>query len=358
MMASKAPGADLKKAKDVAEQVMADVSGMALGALCFIGDRLGLFKAMGDGSELTVAQLAARCEIKPRYAREWLDAMVAAGYAQYRPAERTYWLTPEYAMVLADENSPLFVGGYFALVQGAASVATKVAEAFKNGGGVDQKEYPPWFYEAVERNSRVRYRHKLLSKWLAALPGASAALQAGGLVADVGCGGGHAAIVIAQGFAKARVIGYDVHAPSLERARQNAAAAGVSDRVSFELDDGSHLPAATFDLVTTFDVVHDSVDPLGLLRAIRRALKPQGIYLMQEIKLSGEPQDNVGRLGKIGYSMSTLYCMTTSLAHDGAGIGVAMGEVKARELATAAGFGVFNHLPVEDDFAVLYELRP
>src|SRR5579875_1058792 len=356
-MPSQAPVVDLKKAKDAAEQVMGDVSGMALGALCFIGDRLGLFKVLADDGELTVEQLAARCEINPRYAREWLGAMVAAGYAQYRPADHTYWLTPEYATVLADENSPLFVGAYFALVQGAASVAPRVAEAFKNGGGVAQTEYPPWFYEAVERNSRVRYRHKLLSKWLAAVPGAMAALQAGGLAADVGCGGGHAAIMIARGFPKARVIGYDVHAPSLERARQNAAAAGVNDRASFELDDGSHLPAATFDLITTFDVVHDSVDPLGLMRAIRQALKPAGSYLMQEIKLSGEPQDNIGRLGKIGYSMSTLYCMTTSLAHDGAGIGVAMGEVKARELATAAGFSAFIHLPVEDDFAVLYELR-
>lgn len=357
-MASNAPVVDMKKAKEVAEQVMGDVSGMALGALCFIGDRLGLFKALMEGGELTVAQLTARCGLNPRYAREWLGAMVAAGYAQYRPGDGAYWLTPEYATVLADENSPLFVGAYFSLVQGAASVAPKVAEAFKNGGGVSQKEYPPWFYEAVERNSRVRYRHKLLSKWLAAVPRAVAALQAGGLVADVGCGGGYAAIIMAQGFPTARVVGYDVYAPSLERARQNAAAAGVSGRVSFEVDDGSHLPARTFDLVTTFDVVHDSVDPLGLMRAIRQALKPEGTYLMQEIKLSGEPQDNVSRLGKIGYSMSTLYCMTTSLAHDGAGIGVAMGEPKARELATAAGFGTFTRLPVEDDFAILYELRP
>ena len=128
--------------------------------------------------------------------------------------------------------------------------------------------------------------------------------------------------------------------------------------MSFEAANGSAIPAASFDFITTFDVVHDSVDPVSLMSAIRRALKPDGTYLVQEINISDAVQDNIRPMGKMVYSVSTLYCMTTSLAHGGAGIGAAMGEPKARELAAAAGFSRFTRLPVKDDFAVLYELRP
>ena len=131
-----------------------------------------------------------------------------------------------------------------------------------------------------------------------------------------------------------------------------------SDRVNFEVTNGTKLPRQAFDFAATFDVVHDAVDPVGLMGAIRRALKDDGTYLVQEINLSGELGDNLRPLGKMAYSVSTLYCMTTSLAHGGAGIGAAMGEPKARELAAAAGFSHFARLPIQDDFAVLYELRP
>ncbi len=244
------------------------------------------------------------------------------------------------------------------MAQAAVTVAPKVAEAFAKGGGVPQSEYPPSFFEAAERNSRTRYQHKLIRKWLPAMPQVIEVLNAGGRAADVGCGGGRAAIMIAQAFPKARLVGYDVHPPSIERARRNAQEAGVADRVTFEVGNGTDLPADAFNFVTTFDVVHDSVDPVGLMRGIRRALKADGTYLVQEVNVSDKVGENLRPMGKMVYSVSTLYCMTTSLAHHGAGIGVAMGEAKARELAASAGFSRFTRLPVKDDFAVLYELRP
>ena len=164
----------------------------------------------------------------------------------------------------------------------------------------------------------------------------------GGVAADVGCGGGRAAIMIAKAFPKAHVFGFDLHAASIERARRNAAAAGVADRVTFEVTNGSTAARPAFDFVTTFDVVHDAVDPVGLMGSIRRSLKHDGTYLVQEINVSAEVGENVKPLGKMTYSVSTLYCMTTSLAHGGAGIGAAMGEPKARELAAAAGFSHFR----------------
>jgi len=349
---------DLEKAKQVAQTVVGDVATVVHGALCYIGDKSGLFKAMMDAGPLTVAQLASKAQLNERYVREWLGAMAAAQYVEYDPKAETYLLGPEYAAALADENSPFFIASYFQMAQAAVTVAPKVLEAFKNGGGVSQAEYPQSFFEAAERNSRTRYQHKLLRKWIPAMPQVVESLKAGGRGADVGCGGGRAAIMIAQAFPQARMTGYDVHAESIERARRNAQAAGVGDRVTFEVANGSKLPERAFDFVSTFDVVHDSVDPVGLMSGIRRALKSDGTYLVQEVNVSEKVGENLRPMGKMVYSVSTLYCMTTSLAHGGAGIGVAMGEPKARELATAAGFSRFTRLPIPDDFAVLYELRP
>ena len=349
---------DLEKAKEVAQTVIGDVATMLHGALCYIGDRLGLFKAMAAAGPVTADQLAVKSGQSERYIREWLGSMAAAHYVEYDPATATYSLPPEYAAALADEASPFFIGSYFQMAQAAVTVASKVADAFTSGKGVTQAEYPPEFFQAAERNSRTRYEHKLLRKWLPAMPQVVAALQAGGTAADVGCGGGRAAIMIAQAFPKARVTGFDIHAESIERARRNAEAAGVADRVTFEVANGTALPQHGFDLVSTFDVVHDSVDPVGLMRGIRGALRPEGTYLVQEINISGDVKDNIRPMGKMVYSVSTLYCMTTSLSHGGAGIGAAMGEEKARELATQAGFSKFTRLPIKDDFAVLYELRP
>ncbi|HVA80640.1 MAG TPA: methyltransferase domain-containing protein [Candidatus Binataceae bacterium] len=348
---------DFDKAKRAAQQITGDVSTCVHGALCFIGDRLGLFKAMKESGPVTSDELAAKTGLSERYLREWLNAMAAAQYIAYDPPVRRYHLTPEYAMVLADEESPFFAGSYFQMVQGVMMVAPKVADAFRTGKGVTQAEYPPSMFEGSERNSFPRYKHKLISKWIAAMPEVVECLKAGGTAADVGCGGGRAAILIAQAFPKARVFGFDLVERSIERARRNAQAAGVADRVTFTAGDGGGLPESKFDFVSTFDVVHDAVDPVGLMTAIRRSLAPGGSYLVQEINVSSKPEENHRPLGKMVYSISTMYCMTTSLAHGGAGIGAAMGEVKARELAEQAKFTHFNRLPIDDDFAVLYQLR-
>jgi 2-polyprenyl-3-methyl-5-hydroxy-6-metoxy-1,4-benzoquinol methylase len=349
---------DLEKARRIAQAVVGDAAAAMHSALCYIGDRLGIFKAMKDAGGLTVEQLATRTGLSPRYLREWLGAMAAAGYVDYDRGAQSFALGPEYAAALADEDSPFFVASYFQLAQAAMTIAPRVAEEFATGGGVTQAEYPPWLFEAFERNSGTRYKHKLLRKWLPLMPQVVAALDAGGTMADVGCGGGRAAIMIAQAFAKVRVVGLDLHRESIERARRLAGKSGLSERVSFEVGDGSGLEAGKFDFISTFDVIHDAADPAALLRSIRRALKNDGTCLVQEINVSHELSDNLSQLGKMAYSISTLYCLTTSLAHHGAGIGIAMGEPKARELATAAGFSRFQRLPIKDDVVVLFELRP
>jgi SAM-dependent methyltransferase len=351
------PQVDWNKVKNFSKQVSTDIGAAMLGAMSYIGDRLGIFKALADGAAVTSAELAEKTGLSERYLREWLGAMTAAQYVAYDTATRKYSMPPEHAMILAREESPFFMGGFIQGIIPNLSVTPQVMRAFRDGKGVSQSEYPPETFESMERSSAGMYRNQLIRKWLPTMPEVVKTLEAGGSARDVGCGSGRAAIALAQAFPKAKIFGFDAHAGSLERARNNAKAAGLGDRIKFEVVDGTRLPEAEFDFISTFDVVHDSVDPTGLLRSIRRALKPGGTYLMVEVNVSARLEDNINPMGRMMYSMSTLYCMSVSLAGGGAGIGACMGEDKARELVREAGFTQFRRLPIDDLFSALYEVR-
>ncbi|HUO03975.1 MAG TPA: class I SAM-dependent methyltransferase [Candidatus Binataceae bacterium] len=356
-MANEKTQLDWDRVKAFSMQVGMDISATMLGAMSYIGDRLGIFRALADAGTVTSAQFAERTGLNERYIREWLSAMAAGGYITYDPAAKTFTMPPEHAMVLAREDSPFFSGGFIEMIVPNYSSIPRVMESFRKGGGVSQSEYPPETWEGIERVTAPMYRHHLVQQWLPAMTDTVARLNGGGTALDVGCGCGRAAIAIAQGFQNAKVAGYDAHLGSIERARANAKAAGVADRTAFEVVDCAKLPAAKFDLITACDVVHDSVDPDGLLRSIRGALKPGGAFLMVEMNVSSKLEENLNPMGRLLYSVSTLYCMTTSLAHGGAGIGACMGEARARELASAAGFTKFRRLPIDDMFSALFELQ-
>src|SRR5689334_6923196 len=353
---AKATSLDHAKVEKFVERVVDDVGTALRGGLCYIGDKLRIFKAMAATGPVTVEELARHTGLNSRYLKEWLGAMVTATYIEYNPETGRYLLPPEHAAPLADETFPYFVGGFLEMIVPAVTVAPKVAEAFRTGKGVDQNEYSPEMFESIERGTAPWYRNQLIQKWLPTMPHVSQALAAGGSALDVGCGSGRACIALSKAFPKAQVFGYDYHALSIGRAIANADAEGAN--VHFHVVDCVNLPAGKFDFVTTFDVVHDAVDPVGLMKSIRGALKKDGTYLMLEMNCSPRLEENANPIGRFLYSVSTLYCMTTSLAHDGAGIGTAMGEPKARELAAQAGFREFRRLPIDDPFSLLYELRP
>jgi SAM-dependent methyltransferase len=356
-MAEDAKETDWGQVKEFAGVMVNDLGAALQGALSYIGDRLGIFKAMAGAGPVTSSELAERTGLDERYVREWLGAMTAAKYIAYDPASARYSMSAEHAMILADESSPFYMGGFIQMLVPHVSMAPKLMEAFRNGKGVPQSEYPPEVFEAIERGTAPMYNHHLVAKWIPAMPQVVECLNGGGTALDVGCGSGRAVITLAVAFPKSRFFGYDAHPGSVERARANAKAAGVSDRVTFDVVDCTKLPSQEFDFISTFDVVHDSVDPAGLLSSIRNALKPDGTYLMLEMNVSNRPEDNINPLGRMMYSASTLYCMTVSLAHGGAGIGALMGEDKARELASGAGFTRFRRLPIKDAFSALYEIR-
>ncbi|MGH2947503.1 MAG: class I SAM-dependent methyltransferase, partial [Solirubrobacteraceae bacterium] len=305
------------------------------------------------------AELAERAGVSERYAAEWSRGLAAAGYLAHDPASGRYALPPEHAPVLAQEGGPTFLGGGYQLVPAAAAQVERLAHAFRTGGGVAQDDYDPDLWDGMQRFTGTWFENLLLGEWLPARPQLERKLERGCDVADVGCGAGRALLKLAHSYPRSRFVGFDNLDAQIERARQNAERAGIADRVRFEpLDAVGGLPGR-YDIVTTFDVVHDAVDPRGLLRAIRAAVKHDGSYLMLEINCADHHEDNAGPLAALFYGFSVFYCMTTSLAHGGEGLGTCgMPEAKVRELCTEAGFATVERVPIENPFNALYEIRP
>jgi SAM-dependent methyltransferase len=352
------PTIDQAKTQAFLGKVLSDTSGMTTTILASIGDRLGLFTHLAYGPA-TGAELANRAEINERYTREWLGAMASAGYVEYDPASQRFTLPAEHLPVLAEEQGPLFFGGLHQMLVGMVGPLNQVIQAFQHGGGVPQSAYDHNMWNGLERFTAGWFEHLLIPVWLPALPEVQAKLERGVLVADVGCGRGKALIKLAQAFPRSHYVGYDSFAPTIAEATAHAQAAGVADRVHFEHRDASTGLPEQYDVITTFDVVHDAIDPRGLLRAIRRALRPDGRYVCLDINCAERLEGNAGPLGGLFYGCSVLYCMTTSLSGQGEGLGtVGLPEGKLRELCLEAGFSSVRRVPLENPFNNLYEIQP
>jgi len=349
---------DQAKTEAFLGKVLSDTSGLTTTIMASIGDRLGLFKQLAQ-APATSAQLAARAEINERYAREWLGAMASAGYVAYDPASQRFTLPAEHLPVLAQEGNPIFFGGIHQMLAGMVGPLNQLVDAFQHGGGVPQSAYDDNMWDGLERYTAMWFENLLIPEWIPAMPDVQAKLEQGVLVADVGCGRGRALIKLAQTYPRSRYVGYDVFAPAIERAAQNAQAAGVADRVRFEQRDVSTGLPEQYDVITTFDVIHDAIDPRGLLRTIRQALRPDGSYVCLDINCAEHLEGNAGPLGSLFYGFSVLYCMTTSLSGHGEGLGTAgLPEGKLKELSLAAGFSNVRRVPLENPFNNLYELQP
>ncbi len=348
---------DQAKTEAFVGKVLADTAGLAVTAMSSIGDRLGLFKSLAEQGPATSAELADRAHINERYAREWLGAMACAGYLAYDPLSQRFTLPLEHVPVLAQEGGPVFFGGVQEEMVGLVGPINQLMQAFRSGDGVPMEAYDPSVWEGLTRFTSSWFENLLVPVWLPAMPEVQAKLERGALVADVGCGHGKALIKLAQTYPQSRYVGYDNFAPSIQQAAANAQAAGVADRVRFQhLDVSEGLPEQ-YDVINTFDVVHDAVNPRRLLRAIHNALRPNGRYVCLEINSSDKLEENIGLLGAFFYSVSVLYCMTSSLAHHGEGLGtVGLPESKMRELCTEAGFSSVRRVPMENPFNILYEV--
>jgi 2-polyprenyl-3-methyl-5-hydroxy-6-metoxy-1,4-benzoquinol methylase len=338
------------------ERVLGDSASFTQIAMAALGDRVGIWKDLAANGPATSPQLARRMGLSERHVREWLAAMAAADYLSYDAATAQFSLAADRAAVLADEGGPMFLGGVPELLVSYLRPYDRLVETFRTGGGVPQSAFPEATYRGQERFSAGWYEHLLVQKWLPSA-GLDGALASGLRLCDVGCGGGRALVKLAQAYPASRFVGYDVYGPNVHRARELAERAGVADRVQFHQLDAAAGIDDTFDAITTFDVVHDAVNPGQLLHAIRRGLGARGTYLCLEIKCSARLEDNFGAVGALMHGVSVMYCMSTSLAHGGAGLGTCgLHEGRLRELASAAGFGDVRRLAIDDAFNDLFAL--
>jgi len=361
-MSTETIGAEVGEAatESFAERVFGDYAGANAFFLAGIGDRLGLFRELATGGEATAEELAARTHLRERYLREWLGGMVAAGYLRYDPTSARYALPPEHVPVLAEEAGPRFLGNaFFDFSTNFGETFRLLLEAFRTGGGVPQEAYGEEVALSIDRYTAPWFEHRLIPEWLPLMPAVRELLEAGCTVCDVGCGRGRGLIRLAEAFPRCRMVGIDAYEPAVRAASDLAREAGVADRVAFEIADGAAGLPGPFDVVTTFDVLHDSADPGGLLRAIRRALAPGGRYVCLDINCSERPEDNVGPMGTVLYGLSLAYCLPVSLAGGGAGLGtLGLPETRLRDLAIRAGFSQVRRVPIDDPFNNLYEVSP
>lgn len=312
-------------------------SGM-LTYLVDIGHRTGLFDAAAAGPA-TSAELAGRASLQERYVREWLGAMVTGDIMAYDPGSGAYRLPPEHAVCLSGDGA-MNMAPFSQLNTHVAKHVDAVTEAFRHGGGVPYSAYRPEFTDVMDALGRGGYDDLLVDAVLPLAPGLGERLAAGARAADVACGTGHALVVLGRAFPASTFVGYDLDEGAIERARREAADERLTN-VAFEVADVARLEVERpFDAVFMFDALHDQVDPVGVLARIHGALAPGGTFLLKEPRLSSNLEDNVGNpFAPLVYSISTLHCLTVSLAHGGAGLGTAFGEQVARRLLTDAGFG-------------------
>lgn len=326
-------------------------------ALVVIGDKLGLYQAMAGAGPLTPGELAARTGTDERYVHPWLVNQAAGGYVAHDPATGRYWLPPEQAVALTDETSPFYVGGGFQVLTAAMKAEPRIAAAFKTGAGLAWGEHDPGLFQGTERFFRPGYEANLVQSWIPALDGLEEKLRAGATVADVGCGHGVHTLIMAEAYPKSRFFGFDSHPPSIVRAREMAAEAGLADRAVFAVASATDFPGSSYDLIAYFDCLHDMGDPDGALRHARQALKPDGHVLIVEPMAGERDADNFTPVGRIYSAASVLICTPNAIATGGEALGTIASERSLREVAAAGGFTRFRRA-TETPFNRIFEARP
>lgn len=333
--------------------------GAAMNApLILIGDKLGLYKTIASDGPLSTRELAEKTGTVERYVREWIRAQAASGFVSYDEESDRYSMSEEQALLFADEESPMFVIGGFQAALAAAKSYDNLLGAFQNGNGVGWHEHDCGLFHGTERFFKPAYTSNLISSWLPALKGMTAKLEAGIRVADVGCGHGAALIIMAQEFSNSTFVGIDYHNASIEAARQKAADAGVSDRVSFYTTSAQEFYSDGYDLITTFDALHDMGDPVGAAANVLRNLNPGGSWMIVEPQASDRVSENLNPLGRALYAASTMFCTPNALNQEvGMALGAQAGEGSIREVVTIGGFTQFKRV-AETPFNMVFEAKP
>jgi len=351
------PVIDQSKLESFLARAVGDLSAGYGGVMVSIGMKLGLYKAMAGAGPITPGELAARTSCAERYVHEWLNSQAAGGYIFYQASSGTYELSPEQAMVLADEHSPVFMPYAWQVPASMWIDEDKTIEAFRTGKGVAWGEHDGRLYGGVASFYRNAYRGSLVSLWLPALEGIVQRLEDGIEVADVGCGHGHSSLLMAEAFPRSRFYGFDTHLTSIEAARRNAAESGLDEQVTFEIASAVDYTGRKYGLICFFDCLHDMGDPIAAVRHAAEVLAPDGTVLLVEPFANDRLEDNLSPVARIYYAASTTLCCAHSIAEGGhLVLGAQAGEARLAEVFDEAGFSHFRRA-AETPFNLILEAR-
>jgi len=323
-----------------------------------VGHRLGLYRALGEGPA-SATELAERTGTHPRYVAEWLRGQASGGYVErtVEGDEEIYSLSEEQALCLTSPDNPVYAPGAFLFALGTLKAEPRITEAIRTGGGVGWHEHDTDVFVGCEQFFRPGYLGNL-DTWIGSLDGVAEKLGSGARVADVGCGLGASSVLMAQKWPSSQINGSDYHGGSIELARKRAADAGVADRVTFETAGAQTFAGRDYDLVTTFDCLHDMGDPLTAARHIRQALAPDGTWMIVEPFAQDDPSGNQNPVGRVYYNFSTFLCLPNAMSQSGGyTLGAQAGEAAIRRVVTDAGFTRFARV-AETPFNLVYEARP
>jgi SAM-dependent methyltransferase len=324
-----------------------------------LGFRLGLFKTLHEKGPIDATELASAAGgLTERYVREWALAQAANGFVEFDGASEKFSLSPEQAMVFANKDSPVYLEGAFDLVAAMIEGEPKVEQCFRTGTGVRWGDSAGCLFCATGAFFRPGYVNNIVQSWLPALAGVEDKLKSGAKVADVGCGVGFSTLLMAEAYPNSRFVGYDFHGPSVEEATSHAKTHGLGDRVKFVAASAKDIKEAEFDLVTSFDCLHDMGDPRGCAGQMKNILKKDGTWMIVEPIAGDHPQDNMNPVGRLYYNASTMICVPTSLDQEvGEGLGAQAGEAKLTEVILAGGFGHVGRA-FTGPFNMVLEARP
>jgi SAM-dependent methyltransferase len=332
------PTLDQPRAEAFANRLLGTMNHAALALMTSLGHRTGLFDVLSELPPSTSGQVARAAGLSERYVREWLGAMVTAGVVEFEPRGKTYSLPAEHAACLTRKAASGNMASMMQWVAVLGGAEDAVAEAFRHGAGVPYSAYHR-FHEVMAEESQATTVDGLQDHILPLVPGLDGRLMAGLDVLDVGCGAGRAMIRLAELYPASRFVGYDLCPDAIEAAERRAKHRGVGN-VRFEVRDVAGLQdRQAFDLVTAFDAIHDQAKPARVLEGIRRALRPGGVFLMQDIAAATDLAGNRQHpLGTFLYTISCMHCMSVSLANGGPGLGAVWGKELALHMLNAAGF--------------------
>jgi SAM-dependent methyltransferase len=358
---------DNEKLQQFMGKILSDLGGAASAVLVYIGDKLGLYKAMSDfGKPITSQELANLTLTSERYIREWLANQAAGGYLTYDPSSQRYTLPFEHAQALVNEDSPVYIAGGFQINMSFYRDEPRILEAFKTGKGIAWGDHDKDLYQGTERFFRPGYTANLVSSWIPALDNGKVEQrlkQEGGLkVADIGCGHGIPTILMAKAYPNCKFYGFDNHLPSIEYARNKAREEGLGeDRIQFEVASSTNYPSPKdgegYDLIAFFDCLHDMEDPQGAAAyAVKTLKKPDGIVMIVDPFANDKLEDNLNPVGRMFYAGSTMLCIPASLSQNGPALGAQAGEAAILQVVKAGGFKHFRRA-TQTPFNIVYEAK-